>query len=72
MISLWALVTESQIEAYCSSLVLPDYLSHLGLKPFRFADQPDTATVASRSRCSTRATDDWKNIGFIRSNIYCP
>jgi hypothetical protein len=41
MISLWALVTESQIEAYCSSLVLPDYLSHLGLKPFRFADQPD-------------------------------
>ena len=40
MISLWALVTESDIEAYCSTLVLPDHLSHLRLKPFRFADQP--------------------------------
>jgi len=40
MISLWALVTESDVEAYCSTLVLPDYLSHLRLEPFRFADQP--------------------------------
>lgn len=40
MISLWALVTEIDIEAYCSTLVLPDHLSHLRLKPFRFADQP--------------------------------
>ena len=40
MISLWALVTESDIEAYCSTLVLPDYLSHLRLEPFHLADQP--------------------------------
>ena len=40
MISLWALVAESDVEAYCSTLVLPGYLSHLRLEPFRFADQP--------------------------------
>ena len=40
MISLWALATERDIEAYCSTLVLPDHLSHLRLEPFHFADQP--------------------------------
>ena len=40
MISLWALVSEGEVEAYCGTLVLPVYLSHLSLGTFRFSDQP--------------------------------
>ena len=39
MISLWALVPESDVEAYAATLVLPAYLAHLSLEPFRFAAQ---------------------------------
>ncbi len=31
MISLWALLTESDLEAYAATLVLPRYLAHLRL-----------------------------------------
>ncbi len=41
MISLWAFMKESDVEAYCSSLLLPSYLSHLRLGPFRFAVQSE-------------------------------
>ncbi len=40
MISLWAYLTESDVEAYAATLVLPSYLAHLRLQPFRFAAQP--------------------------------
>lgn len=43
MISLWAFVGEADVEAYASSLVLPEYLAHLGLAPFRFRDQAASA-----------------------------
>ena len=39
MISLWAVVRESDVEAYASTLVLPPYLSHLHLEPFSFRAQ---------------------------------
>jgi len=39
MISLWALVSERDVEAFADSLVLPVYLAHLRLAPFRFAEQ---------------------------------
>lgn len=39
MISLWAFVTEADVEAYASSLVLPGYLAHLQLAPFEFGRQ---------------------------------
>lgn len=40
MISLWAVLSERDVEAYAGTLVLPSYLAHLRLGPFRFADQP--------------------------------
>ena len=40
MISLWAVLWERDVEAYVGTLVLPSYLAHLRLAPFRFADQP--------------------------------
>jgi hypothetical protein len=40
MISLWAVLSERDVEAYSGTLVLPSYLAHLRLGPFRFADQP--------------------------------
>ena len=39
MISLWALLSEADVEAYVGSLVLPTYLSHLRLGPFKFSEQ---------------------------------
>lgn len=39
MISLWAWVGPSDVEAYAASLLLPAYMSHLGLAPFTFASQ---------------------------------
>jgi len=41
MISLWAILDEADVEAYAGSLVLPSYLSHLRLAPFRFRDQSE-------------------------------
>lgn len=39
MISLWAVLRESDVEAYAGSLLLPSYLAHLGLAPFKFSQQ---------------------------------
>lgn len=39
MLSLWAILTEADIEAYAGTLVLPSYLAHLCLGPFQFAAQ---------------------------------
>jgi hypothetical protein len=39
MISLWAWVEPSDVEAYAASLLLPDYMSHLHLAPVAFASQ---------------------------------
>ncbi len=46
MISLWANLTESDVEAYAATLVLPPYLAHLQLQPFRFAVQEDNCDGA--------------------------
>ncbi|OHB83788.1 MAG: hypothetical protein A2V98_18785 [Planctomycetes bacterium RBG_16_64_12] len=43
MISLWALLSEADVESYAGSLVLPSYLSHLRLGPFRFSGQSPNA-----------------------------
>ena len=40
MLSFWITVNESNVEAFCATLLLPDYMSHLRIAPFRFADQP--------------------------------
>jgi len=43
MISLWALLGETDVEAYAATLVLPRYLSHLRLRPFRFREQSENS-----------------------------
>ena len=42
MLSLWANADEHAVEAYAGGLVLPEYLAHLRLDPFRFAAQPQS------------------------------
>ncbi len=39
MLSLWAMLSERDVEAYAAGLVLPAYLAHLSLSPVRFAAQ---------------------------------
>jgi hypothetical protein len=39
MFCLWALLDETDLEGYAATLVLPPYLAHLQLQPFRFASQ---------------------------------
>jgi hypothetical protein len=39
MISMWALLSEDDVRAYAATVILPPYLSHLRLGPFRFAAQ---------------------------------
>jgi hypothetical protein len=39
MLSLWAIVSERDVEAYAAALVLPSYLAHLSLSPVKFAAQ---------------------------------
>ena len=41
MISIWAFVTEADVEAYAATLLLPSYLAHLELQPMRFATQAE-------------------------------
>jgi len=43
MLSLWAVLTEADVEGYAGTLVLPAYLAHLCLGPFKFADQATNA-----------------------------
>ncbi|MDO5554180.1 MAG: hypothetical protein Q4G68_10505 [Planctomycetia bacterium] len=39
MLSFWANVTENDVVNYTRSLILQDYMSHLAMDPFHFADQ---------------------------------
>lgn len=41
MLTFWGLLTESEIDVYVASLLLPPYLSHLSRVPFRFDLQED-------------------------------
>lgn len=36
MLTFWGLITESDVDAYVSTLLLPSYMSHLQRQPFRF------------------------------------
>jgi len=36
----WGNIQESEISTFAGTLILPDYMSHLQLVPFRFASQP--------------------------------
>ncbi len=40
MLSFWANIDESDIEAFAGTLLLPPYMSHLSLAPFQFVNQP--------------------------------
>lgn len=42
MISMWAALSEEDVQAYAGTLILPSYLSHLRLAPFRFAAQSES------------------------------
>lgn len=39
MLTFWINIIESDIERFCATLFLPDYMSHLRIAPFRFCDQ---------------------------------
>ncbi|MGL6227470.1 MAG: hypothetical protein ACRC10_12695 [Thermoguttaceae bacterium] len=39
MLSFWAYIDESDIEAFAGTLLLPRYMSHLSLAPFHFGNQ---------------------------------
>ena len=39
MLCLWAMIDERGVEGYAATLILPPYLAHLELAPFRFASQ---------------------------------
>ena len=41
MISMWALMSERDVEAYAATLILPPHLAHLRLEPFHFASQAE-------------------------------
>ncbi len=43
MLSFWANIEESEIEAFAGTLILPTYMSHLSLAPFQLANQPHNA-----------------------------
>ncbi|MGL6196563.1 MAG: hypothetical protein ACRC2T_17250, partial [Thermoguttaceae bacterium] len=43
MLSFWAKIDETDIEAFAGTLVLPVYMSHLSLAPFIFANQAANA-----------------------------
>lgn len=40
MLTFWGLIEEADVEAYVSTLLLPEYMSHLTRSPFRFEKQP--------------------------------
>lgn len=43
MISMWAYLTEGDVEGYAATIVLPSYLAHLELQPFSFDGQPENS-----------------------------
>ena len=79
MISMWALLTQSDVEAYAATLVLPPYLSHLRLGPFEFSSQvansdglePLEVTYVGEGRLEHFALEPAEHaLGMIRS--VCP
>lgn len=44
MIDFWARLDESDVEKYAKTLILPDYMSHLNLRPFSFSEQRESAS----------------------------
>ena len=42
MLTFWALLNKTDIEHYVHSLILPDYMSHLVMEPFRWRNQSRT------------------------------
>ncbi len=44
MLTFWGLITETEIDVYVASQLLPPYLSHLSRVPFRFDIQSPTVT----------------------------
>ena len=44
MIDFWASLDESDVEKYAKTLILPEYMSHLNLRPFSFSEQRESAS----------------------------
>ena len=44
MISLWVLLNEKEMDNYVKTLILPEYMSHLSVCPFRFSQQTPNTT----------------------------
>ncbi|MBQ7815496.1 MAG: hypothetical protein IJ387_13515 [Thermoguttaceae bacterium] len=44
MIDFWARLDESDVEKYAKTLILPEYMSHLNLRPFSFSEQRESAS----------------------------
>ena len=79
MISLWAYLTEGDVEAYAATLVLPPYLAHLRLAPFRFdaqacngdGQEPLLLTYSGEGRIEEYSLDPEQHVlSMIRS--VCP
>lgn len=44
MIDFWARFDESDVEKYAKTLILPEYMSHLNLRPFSLSEQRESAS----------------------------
>lgn len=44
MIDFWARLDESDVEKYAKTLILPEYMSHLNLRPFSLSEQRESAS----------------------------
>ena len=44
MIDFWARLDESDVEKYAKTLILPEYMSHLNLRPFSLSEQIESAS----------------------------
>lgn len=44
MIDFWARIDETDVENYAKTLILPEYMSHLKLRPFSFSEQVESAS----------------------------
>ncbi len=44
MIDFWARIDESDVEKYAKTLILPEYMSHLKLRPFSLSEQVESAS----------------------------
>ena len=44
MIDFWARLDESDVEKYAKTLILPEYMSHLSLRPFSLSEQRESAS----------------------------